>query len=87
MKNIGIVRRLDDLGRIAIPKEIRRTLEIDYGALMEFYIDDEKNLVLKPYRSSEILSDLERYIIRLEEEYGYDLSSCFEEIKKKIEGC
>ena len=40
MKTTGIVRRVDDLGRIVIPKEIRRTLHIKEGDPLEIYIDD-----------------------------------------------
>ena len=40
MKATGIVRRVDDLGRIVIPKEIRRTLHIKEGDPLEIYIDD-----------------------------------------------
>lgn len=40
MKATGIVRRVDDLGRIVIPKEIRRTLHIKEGDPLEIYVDD-----------------------------------------------
>ena len=40
MKTTGIVRRVDDLGRIVIPKEIRRTLHIKEGDPLEIYVDD-----------------------------------------------
>lgn len=40
MKTTGIVRRVDDLGRIVIPKEIRRALHIKEGDPLEIYIDD-----------------------------------------------
>lgn len=51
MKATGIVRRIDDLGRIVIPKEIRRTLRIREGDPLELYLDREGGLVLKPYRA------------------------------------
>lgn len=41
MKATGIIRRIDDLGRIVIPKEIRRTLKIHEGDLMEIFIEKE----------------------------------------------
>ena len=41
MKATGIVRRIDDLGRIVIPKEIRRTLQIREGSPLEIYITRE----------------------------------------------
>lgn len=40
MKATGIVRRIDDLGRVIIPKEIRRTMRIKEGDPMEIFIDD-----------------------------------------------
>lgn len=40
MKNTGIIRRVDDLGRIMIPKEIRRTLKINDGDPMEIFINN-----------------------------------------------
>ena len=40
MKSTGIVRRIDDLGRIVIPKEIRRTLSLKEGEPLEFYVDN-----------------------------------------------
>ena len=49
MKATGIVRRVDDLGRIVIPKEIRRTIGIKEGNPMELYLDEEGGIVLKPY--------------------------------------
>jgi len=47
MKALGIVRRIDDLGRIVIPKEIRRNLHINEGDSMEFFVQDG-DLVLHP---------------------------------------
>lgn len=48
MKYTGVVRRVDDLGRIVIPKEIRKTAKIKDGDPLEFIIDNE-NIVLKRY--------------------------------------
>lgn len=49
MKATGIVRRIDDLGRIVIPKEIRRTLRIRESDPLEIYTDREGEIVLKKY--------------------------------------
>jgi len=49
MKATGIVRRVDELGRIVIPKELRRTLGIDEGAPMEIYVDEDK-VIFKKYQ-------------------------------------
>ena len=49
MKATGIVRRLDDLGRIVIPKEIRRTCNLREGDPMELYLGEDDTIVLKKY--------------------------------------
>lgn len=49
MKATGIVRRIDDLGRIVIPKEIRRTLRIRESDPLEIYTDREGEIILKKY--------------------------------------
>lgn len=49
MKATGIVRRIDDLGRIVIPKEIRRTLRIRESDPLEIFTDREGEIVLKKY--------------------------------------
>ena len=58
MRATGIVRRVDDIGRIVIPREIRNSMGISEGDLFEIFIDSESNgLVLVPYRA-EITSKL-----------------------------
>ena len=49
MKATGIVRRIDDLGRIVIPKEIRRTLHIRESDPLEIFTDREGQVILKKY--------------------------------------
>ena len=49
MKATGIVRRIDDLGRVVIPKEIRRTLKIREGMPMEIFTDSSGEVILKKY--------------------------------------
>ncbi|MEA4892437.1 MAG: AbrB/MazE/SpoVT family DNA-binding domain-containing protein [Peptococcaceae bacterium] len=48
MKSTGIVRKVDELGRVVIPIELRRTLGIDLKDALEIYVDEEK-IVLKKY--------------------------------------
>ena len=57
MKATGIVRRVDDLGRIVIPKEIRRTMRIKEGDPLEIYVDREGEVILKKYSPITALSD------------------------------
>lgn len=49
MKATGIVRRIDDLGRVVVPKEIRRTLRIREGDPLEIFTDREGQVILKKY--------------------------------------
>lgn len=49
MKATGVVRRIDDLGRIVIPKEIRKTLRIKEGDPLEIFTDREGQVILKKY--------------------------------------
>lgn len=48
MKSTGIVRRIDDLGRVVIPKEIRKTMRLNEGTLIEFLTDSD-HLILQKY--------------------------------------
>ncbi len=58
MKATGIVRRIDDLGRVVIPKEIRRTLRIREGDPLEIFTDREGEIILKKYSPIGELSSL-----------------------------
>jgi AbrB family transcriptional regulator (stage V sporulation protein T) len=49
MKATGIVRRIDDLGRVVIPKEIRRTMRIHEGDPLEIFTDRDGEVILKKY--------------------------------------
>jgi AbrB family looped-hinge helix DNA binding protein len=65
MKATGVVRRLDDLGRLCLPKEIRRTLHISPGDPIEFFVDDN-SIILRRYDSygdmQQLLDNMERNI-------------------------
>lgn len=50
MKATGIVRRIDDLGRVIVPKEIRRTLHIHEGDPLEIYTDNEGSIIFRKYQ-------------------------------------
>lgn len=53
MKATGIIRRVDDLGRIIIPKDIRTNLGIKIGDPFEVFIDEEGGIIFKPYQKDE----------------------------------
>ena len=57
MKATGIVRRIDDLGRVVIPKEIRRTLRIREGDPLEIYTEKDGEVIFKKYSPRGDLSD------------------------------
>ena len=50
MRATGIVRRIDELGRVVIPKEIRRTMRIREGEELEVFTGDDDSLILKSIR-------------------------------------
>lgn len=88
MKSTGIVRRLDDLGRIVIPKEIRRTCGLDYGDPLEMAIEDG-NIILIPYRpyaEDEILADLERLANWYDGFGDYKHAEELRRMKKELKG-
>ncbi len=58
MKATGIVRRIDDLGRVVIPKEIRRTMRIREGDPLEIYTDREGGVVFRKYSQLEDMTEL-----------------------------
>lgn len=49
MKDTGVIRRIDDLGRIVIPKEIRRNLKIREGDSLEIYVSNEGEIILNKF--------------------------------------
>lgn len=57
MKATGIVRRIDDLGRVVIPKEIRRTMRIREGDPLEIYTDADGEVIFKKYSPMGELSE------------------------------
>ncbi|MDD6203947.1 MAG: AbrB/MazE/SpoVT family DNA-binding domain-containing protein [Firmicutes bacterium] len=56
MKSTGITRQVDTLGRVVLPKELRRNLGLDVNDAMEIYVDGE-SIILKKYHPSCIFCD------------------------------
>lgn len=72
MKATGIVRRIDDLGRVVIPKEIRRTLRIREGDPLEIFTDREGGVILKKYSPIGELTDFAKeYAESLQQSIGH----------------
>ena len=57
MKETGVVRHLDELGRIVIPKEIRRNLRMNEGDLLEIFVDEGESVVLKKHTPFKIYEE------------------------------
>lgn len=84
MKSTGIIRRLDDLGRIVIPKEIRRKVHLQEGVPMEIYYSENSVTFVKydPSTSVKQTLDLLKEVIRDEPDLR-----CSEALLSKITEC
>ena len=77
MKATGIVRRIDDLGRVVIPKEIRRTMRIREGDPLEIYADREGEVIFKKYSPiGELNSFAAQYAETLHKTCNLDVLIC-----------
>ncbi|HEY4554021.1 MAG TPA: stage V sporulation protein T [Bacillaceae bacterium] len=77
MKATGIVRRIDDLGRVVIPKEIRRTLRIREGDPLEIFVDRDGEVILKKYSPINELGDFAKeYCEALYDSLGSSVLIC-----------
>ena len=77
MKATGIVRRIDELGRIVIPKEIRRTMRIREGDPLEIFTDHEGEVILKKYSPIGELGDFAKeYAESLHQAVGHVAVIC-----------
>ena len=54
MKATGIIRRLDDLGRVVITKDLRKLCGLEEGDPVEFFIDNDHNIIIKKYNPEEV---------------------------------
>ena len=87
MKELGVVRKIDGLGRLVIPKEIRRVLHIDSGTPIEFYMDGDGIMLKKhePDNISEKVRELKSIVNDQIEAIGLDQCIAIEDELKKIE--
>ena len=72
MKATGIVRRIDDLGRVVIPKEVRRNMGIREGDPLEIYTDRDGSIILKKY-SPNNTNDVVVYLVHAARALGFDI--------------
>ena len=79
MKSTGVVRRVDELGRIVIPIELRRTLDIAEKDALEIYVDGEQ-IILKKYEPACIFCGDSRDVVNYK---GKNIcQKCLDELKK-----
>ena len=77
MKATGIVRRIDDLGRVVIPKEIRRTMRIREGDPLEIFTDNDGEVIFKKYSPiGELGTFASQYAEVLQKIGGYPVIVC-----------
>lgn len=78
MKSTGIVRKVDELGRVVLPIELRRTLDIAEKDALEIYVDEE-SIILKKYEPACIFCDNAKGIIAFK---GKNICpDCIEQLK------
>ncbi len=81
MKSTGIVRRVDELGRVVIPIELRRTLNIAERDALEIYVDGEE-IILKKYEPACIFCGNAKDVINYK---GKNICrECLDELKKEV---
>jgi transcriptional pleiotropic regulator of transition state genes len=81
MKSTGIVRKIDDLGRIVLPIELRRTLNIADRDTVEIYVDND-TIVLRKYQPSCVFCGHDKNVL---EYRGKNIcQSCIEALKEKL---
>lgn len=77
MKTTGIVRRIDELGRVVIPKEIRKTMHIKEGEELEVFVENEDTLVLKKYSTVASMKETSDACVNiLRKNLGYNCIIC-----------
>ncbi|MDR2939182.1 MAG: AbrB/MazE/SpoVT family DNA-binding domain-containing protein [Clostridiales bacterium] len=85
MKSTGVIRRIDDLGRFVIPKEIRRNLHIGQGDYIEIYIEDDAVVLQKFEYKSDIKGVAEGFVKQLEDYgYTYEVVDAFKGLIEKL---
>jgi len=80
MKSTGIVRKVDELGRIVLPIELRRTLDIDIKDSLEIYVEND-SIVLKKYEPTCIFCGNSKELMMFNEKNI--CSKCLDKLKKQ----
>lgn len=84
MKSTGIVRCIDEVGRVVLPKELRRTMQLPVGTPIEIYVDGDR-IVLRKYQPSEAWTsdELKDALVMLARETGRDAVEYLEKVRKE----
>lgn len=87
MKELGVVRKIDGLGRLVIPKEMRKVLHIDIGTPIEFYVDGDGIMLKKhePDNISEKVRELKSIVNDQIDDIGLDQCIAIEDELNKIQ--
>ena len=92
MKATGIIRRVDDLGRIVIPKDIRRTIGIREGEPLEIFIEGEDTVCFRKYKNnlSDVVENLRDRIENCCDDLTYGtlmrIDALLEEVQELVKG-
>ena len=88
MKNLGIVRKMDVLGRIVIPKEIRDKYELEKGIELEINTSENGDVVLRKYKDTYCPQCLTRckHTDNFCSECGLNFNKIWKQLKKQIDG-
>ena len=81
MKSTGVVRKLDDLGRIVIPIELRRTMDIGLRDTLEIFVEDDK-IILKKYHPACVFCNDARDVVPYKDKLI--CQRCLDELKKNL---
>lgn len=83
MKSTGIVRKVDELGRIVLPKELRITLNINEKDPLEIFVDDDGKIILKKYEPACVFCNSMNGIVSFN---GHNVChECMKQIAAKLE--
>jgi len=81
MKSTGVVRKLDDLGRIVIPIELRRTMDIGLRDTLEIFVEDDK-IILKKYHPACVFCNDARDVVQYKDKLI--CQRCLDDLKKDL---
>ena len=81
MKATGIVRRVDDLGRVVIPKEIRRTMRVREGDPLEIFMCEDGGVVFRKYQQT-VVAEVETMKEYVDDQLSYDEDEKRAEVRK-----